>query len=252
MNFNLKKIIVGTLVMVTLLPSLAFADNSNGRSDNKKEQKSSINFCSRISNLPIKTAEQITKAEEKQSKNQSEKLSKIENKQSDADEKRLNHRTNTDSKRLSNWNKIENKAKTDAQKVAVETYKQIVQDAVNTRRTGIDNAIKTYRDGLAQILGTNSDTINQALEVFKSSVNVAVVKAQTDCAANVDSNTVKNTFNQSIKNAREILKTSRKNMDMSPAVKALKKTRDDSINAIVATFKTTTEKARADLLLALK
>ena len=78
MNFNLKKLIVGTLVMVTLLPSFAFADNSKGRSDDKKEQKSSMNFCSRISTLPTKTAEEITKAEERQSKNQSEKLSKIE------------------------------------------------------------------------------------------------------------------------------------------------------------------------------
>lgn len=253
MKFNLKKLIAGTLVMFTLVPALTFAEGDNSRSSETKEKgKSSLNFCSRISDIALKTADQITKAEEKQSKNQSERLSKLENKQRDVDEKRAHGRTDADSKRLNNWDKMGNKAKTEVQKAAVEAYKNAVKLAVDTRRTAVDAAVKAYRDGLAQILSTNSGTIDQAVATFKTNMNAAVTKAQADCTAGIDSRTAKASFDQAVKNAREALKSARKSIDMSPSIQALKKTRDDAINAAVSAFKSATEKARADLLLALK
>lgn len=255
MKFNFKKLVAGTLVMFTLVPALAFAENDNSKSrlnEGKEKEKSSLNFCSRISNIALKTADQITKAEEKKSKNQSEHLSRLENKQRDVDERRANSRTDADSKRINNWDKMGNKAKTEAQKAAVEAYRNNIKSAVETRRTAVDTAVKAYREALAQILSTNSGTTNQAVDIFKASMNTAVLKAQADCATNTNSKIAKDNFDKAVKNAQETLKNARKSTDMSPAIQALKKTRDSAINAATTAFKTATEKARADLLLALK
>jgi len=252
MKFNFKKLVAGTLVMFTLVPALTFAEDSNRQGETKEQGKSSLNFCSRISNIALKTADQITKAEEKQSKNQTDRLSKLENKQKDVDERRAHGRIEADNKRLDNWDKMGNKAKTEAQKAAVEAYRNAVKLAVDARRTAVDAAVKAYRDGLSQILSTNSSTTDQAVVTFKTSMNAAVAKAQADCSAGIDSKTVRASFDQSVKNTREALKNARKSIDMSPSIQALKKTRDDAINTAVSAFKSATEKARADLLLALK
>ena len=256
MKFNLKKSVAGMLVMLTLIPTLAFAENENSGKfrngeEGKERGKSAMNFCARISDISSRTAEQITKIEEKQAKSQSERLGKLERKQGEVDEKRFKNRTEADGKRLGNWERMGGKAKTDAQKAAVEAYKTAIQSAVSARRTAVDAAVKAYRDGLALIMSTNSGTLTSAIATFKASVNAAVAKAQVDCTAGVDSNTVKTAFNLAVKDAREALKNARKSIDKSAEVQALKKTREDAINAAITAFKSATEKARADLKIAL-
>jgi len=256
MKFNFKKVLAGTLTALVLIPSLAFAESDNSNRGNRgmerKEDKSGANFCTRISFIEEKLADQVTRAETKQSKYQMDRLSKMEKKESDIDGKRALGRGDADSKRVKNWDKMIRKAKTDAEIAAVSAYKTAISTAVTTRRTAVDTAVKAYRDGLSTILGTNNTALDQAVATFKASINSALAKAKTDCTAGVDSKTVKDTYNKSMSDAKKALETARKNAMTNEAITALKKTRNDAINLAATNFKTATDKARADLLLVLK
>ena len=252
MKFNLKKFIASTLVVFSVLPALAFAeDNNSARAENNQGKKIG-DFCLRLSSVEAKYADQVKKTEEKRLKNESDRSDKLHNKESDADAKRASNRTDIDSKRMKNWDKMAGKAKTDAGKAAVEAYKTAIQNAVTTRRTAVDASIKAYRDGLAAAMATHSGVVNSAISTFKASVDAALAKAQTDCSNKVDSKIVKDTFNKSVSDAKKVLQDARKNSEMTSGLAALKKTRDDAIKAAETTFKQATDKARADLMQALK
>lgn len=241
----------GMLVIVSFLPALAFAENTTtSTATNKKVSVS--NFCVNLSSIQTKTASQITKAEEKQSKNEGDRLNNITKKESIADAKKAQGRSDVDAKRLKNWDKMVSKAKTDTQKSAVEAYKTAISNAVTVRRTSVDAAVKAYRDALTAILSTHSGSIDGAILTFKTSVDTALTKAQTDCTAGISSKTVKSNFNNSISEARKVLQDARKTANDSMGITTLKKTRDEAIKAAEAIFKQATEKARADLLIALK
>lgn len=247
MNFNFKKGIAGTLVAFSFLPVFAFAEGTTTH-----ETKTEKGFCTRISTVSTKIADQITTTEARQLKNQQDRANKITKKESDADAKRAEGRTTADGKRAGNWDKMATKATTDAQKAAVATYKQAIQDAVTARRTAVDTAVKTYRDGLTTAMTGHSTAIEAAMATFKTSVTTAVTKAQADCTAGVASKTVSASFNKAVADARVILKDAKKAAETASGLTALKQTRDTAIKAAEATFKTATEKARADLMLALK
>lgn len=254
MKFNFKKLTAGALLAMVLIPGFAFADFERSERKEKKEsiRENNGNFCSRISSIEQKLADQITKAEAKQSTHQSERLGKIEKKESDIDSKRAIGRAEVDGKRVKNWNKMLTKASTDREKAAVEAYKTAISTAVTARRASVDNAIKAYRDGLTLVLANHKTAMDAAVATFKTSLDTAIAKAKADCAGGIDSKIAKETFNKSSSDAKKALQTARKNAETSSGLTALKKTRNDAINAAVTTFKAATEKARADLLLVLK
>jgi hypothetical protein len=254
MKFNLKKITASALMAMVLVPGFAFAESDgNIKKDNRSgDKKTSINFCARISSVEQKIADQITRAETKQSEHQVDRIGKITKKESDVDAKRALGRGDADDKRIKNWDKMIGKTRTDAQKLAVETYKSTIANAVTVRRTSVDSAVKVYRDGLNAVLGTHNTAVSQAVAVFKTSVNAALSKAKADCASGVASQTAKETFNKSINDARKILQDTRKNAETNSGLTALKKIRNDAVALAITNFKTVTEKARADLMIALK
>lgn len=252
MKFNFKKFIASTLVVFSVLPALAFAeDNSSANATNNPGKKNG-DFCLRISSVQAKYADEVKRTEEKRLKNESDRSDKLRNKESEADAKRASNRTDIDGKRMKNWDKMTGKAKTEAQKAAVEAYKTAIQNAVTTRRTAVDAAVKAYRDGLTTTMTTHSGAINTAIATFKSSVDAALAKAQTDCNNKVDSKIVKETFNKAVSDAKKVLQDARKSAEMTSGLAALKKTRDDAIKAAETVFKQATDKARADLMQALK
>ena len=258
MKFNLNKGIAGFLAVSSLLPFLAFAEDVAPVSTTtptpkiEKVDKVKTNFCTKLTTLNTKLADQITKAEEKQSVFQNERAGNIAKRESDTDIKRAISRSNADAKRVKNWDKMVSKAKTDVQKTAVATYKDAVGKAVDTRKTAVDLAVKTYRDGLTSAITNNSTGVNQAMTTFKASVATALTEAKTDCANNVLSKTVNANYTKKINDARTALNAARKNAGTNSAITALKKTRDEATKLAETTFKTATESARISLIAALK
>ncbi len=250
MNFNFKKGLAGVLVAFSFLPVFAFAEGPTATTP--QGIKTEGGFCARISKVSTKVADDITRAESKQAKNKDDRATKLAEKESNADAKRAQGRSDADGKRLENWSKMARKAKTDVQKAAVETYKVAIKSAVDSRRASVDAAVKAYRDGLASAMTAHSSAISTAMLAFTTSVNTALTKAKTDCTAGIASKTVNEAFNKAVKDARKILQGARKTAEMTSGLKTLKETRDNTIKAAESVFKTATEKARADLMLALK
>lgn len=261
MNYNFKKGFAGVLVVSFLIPAtFVFADK--GRDDMGererekiglgKELKGNAGFCTKLSNVYDKMAEQITNAESRHVKNQSEKSERFNKKQGDLDAKRAQNRADVDGKRAKNWDKMTEKATTDAQKMAITTYKNVITQAVADRRAAVDLAIKNYRDAIATYTTTQNTGTNTAFETFKTAVNAALAKAKLDCGAGVDSKTVSAAFNKSVDEARTIFKSAQQTTKDGVSISTLKKTRDDAIKAAEEAFKKATEKARADLAQALK
>lgn len=216
------------------------------------EIKSKNNFCTNIATTITKISDQVKNAEEKTAKNQEDRSGKMTQRQGDADIKRATDRSNIDAKRVNNWDNMTTRAKTDVQKAAVTAYTAAIKSAVDARRTSVDAAVTAYRAGLTQAMTDHSGAITTAIAAFKSAVDTAVAKAQADCAANVAPKTVKENFYQSVTTARKALQAARKSAEMTSGLSDLKKTRDTAIKAAETTFKTATEKARADLKMALK
>jgi hypothetical protein len=248
MKFNLKISIAGMLVVLGFLPLSAFAKEPT--KTNAKNETTA--FCTRLSAVQQKMVDQIIKAETKQSTNEANREVKIAKNESDIDARRAEGRAEADGKRLKNWDKMISKAKTGTQKQSVEAYTTSIQIAVATRRASIDSAVKIYRDSLTALVGTHNSTIDQAVAEFKASVDAALAKARADCAANLASKTVKDTFNTAIDGARKALQADRKTALETEKMGTLKTIRNEAIKIAEATFKTATEKARADLILALK
>jgi hypothetical protein len=255
MNLHFKKGLAGMLVAASFFPVLTFAEDSAGTSKGVptiKMTREAANFCARISTIEARVANVATKAEEKQSAKESDKAEKLAKKESNTDARRAKGRADIDAKRLENWSKMGVRAKTDERIAAVAAYKEAVKQAVTVRRGAIDGAVKIYRDGLQVAMTSHSTTMSTALLAFKTSVSQAVEKAKADCAAQVASKIASDTFSKSLADARKVFQDVRKGTEGTSGLSALKKTRDDAIKAAEATFKTATEKARADLMLVIK
>lgn len=263
MTTNLKKSVAGVMMLFSFVPALALAEDTTGTAGTPVVTSATTspdgvktvqpnNFCSRISTIQTKSADALMKLDEKTAKNEAARLDKIANKESNTDAKRAEGRSDVDAKRVKNWNSLASKAKTDVQKAAVEAYKTAITNAVTIRRTSVDAAVKVYRDALAVAMTTRNTALNQAVTTFKVSMDAALSKAKADCTANVSSKTVKDTYNKSVSDARKALQAARKTANTAMGIPTLKKTRNDGVRAAEVIFKTATDKARADLLLALK
>lgn len=247
---NLKKLVASALVAIVIIPTLVFAENEGN--ENNRDNKTSINFCARISSVEQKFADQVTRTETKQSTYQSNRMDKITKRESDVDAKRAFGRGNKDDTRVKNWDKMIGRAKTDAEKIAIEAYKSAIANAVTIRRTAVDTAVASYRNGLNAVLANHNSALDQAIATFKATVDSALAKAKADCTAGIASQTVKEAFNKAVAEARKTLQGARKSAETNSGVTALKKTRNDAVDLAILNFKTATEKARADLMLVLK
>jgi hypothetical protein len=242
MKSYLKTIIASTLIIFSFIPAITFAEETT------KKQGS---FCTRVSTLQTKLADQVTATEKKVTLREESKTAIIIKKESDVDAKRAESRAKAEGSRAQKWDKMISKAKTSSQKTAVEAYKKAITDAVAVRRSAVDASVKAYREGLAELMKNKTSNVDAALATFKTTIDAALVKAQADCAAGVVDKTVSTVFNKSVSDARATLASSRKT-NKSEELKALKKVRDDAFKKAEAEFKSATDKARADLILGLK
>jgi len=258
--FNLKKIGATTLVAFSLLPMMAFAEDttvtSTVRSASATQSKgtatSSANFCARINDASKKFTEQIKDIETKNADALSKKSENLAQRESQVNAKKAEARFKSDSKRVANWGKMEAQVKNDEQKAALATYKTTVEQALETRRIAVDTAVTTYQTGVTSILSGHTASVTTAITTFKTSVEQALAKAKADCAKGVSGKNAQATFSKTINNARKMIQDARKNNEKNPAVLELKKARDEAIKAAEQAFKNTTTQARLDLQAALK
>lgn len=272
MTYNFKKMLVGIFVIFTLIPGFTFAEINLSldtkqdtattdkvaevkEGDSSKEEAIDPNgdFCVGIDEYSTKITDKIKEAETKQLENQENLDKDISSKEDDADAKRAISRTEADTKRTLNWTKMSEKAKTDTEKEAVQAYQVSVQQAITSRRSDVDAAVKEHRDGLTKILKDHYDAIYKAIGIFEESINTDLGIAKIDCESKlIESEKIKNTLDEQISVAQKVLQEAQDKADMTKSLELIKGTRDKVIEVVEATYKTNTDKARDDLILALK
>jgi hypothetical protein len=261
--FN-KKLYVVTLAVVfgfTSFGGTVFAVEGQQRTDRSGKvegQKSgsgkmmavevSGSFCSRINDVVQKIT---TQTQQKQGSVASKKTELMQKVRERADKKEANlekARTSSDDALKKMLGKLKATATTDAQKQAVITYESAIKTATQTRRAAVDKAISDYEAALSQFTVSRNQAFTTAGETFTTALKTAATKAQTDCAAQMDSSVVQKTFNSSIRTAQQTFDKSRKAMDtMIGDVQKLIKTRDAAIKKAMDEFKKTSNAAAKTL-----
>ncbi|MCX6755801.1 MAG: hypothetical protein NTX85_00450 [Candidatus Nomurabacteria bacterium] len=259
MKKTIQYSISSLLILTSVMPFFAFAEEAIPETTSIKTTPATTiaipqgnNFCAKIPAIGSKLGEQILNSETKKRENEARLAVNTTKKEADIDAKRASGRADTDSKRIKTADKLNTKAKTDTQKVAVTTYTKAINDSVTARRTAIDAAVKIYRDGITALYTTKSTDTDINFTTFKSSIDGAIQKATADCANKVASKTVSTTFNKSLKDARAAFTANNKLSVQNTQIKALKDTRDAAFKKAEADFKQATDKARADLIMAMK
>ncbi|MEY2671964.1 MAG: hypothetical protein RL687_381 [Candidatus Parcubacteria bacterium] len=248
MKKSTKYFLSGTLIINILFPISSFAETASPVVAIPAQSK----FCSKFNEISSKLQSQISEVETKKKESEIKNETKIAEKESAVDAKKAEGRISADDKRIKNFDKTNTKAKTDKQKAAVVVYKKAMTDAVTARRTAVDTAVKSYRDSVSGLMSTKNTEIDSAIATFKTAVAKATDKANTDCANNIPNKIVSTEFNNAIKDAKTALSTSKKSFSKTAEVKALKLIRDTAFKEAETVFKSATDKARAELLIAIK
>lgn len=208
-------------------------------------------FCTNIDKATAQIQTRLTEVDAQVAAFGSErKVAKTERWDSQNDklgEKRDTANTN----RNAGYDKLYAKASTTEQTAAADTFKATVEAAVTTRKAAVDAAVQAYRDGIDTAIANFSTNLSTAHTTFKSSVDAAIAKAKADCAAGVDSVTVRSTLSSSIKAAQDMFKASREGLRSSKPIQTTQKelaaTRKAAIDKAIADFKTTVQTASTAL-----
>lgn len=258
MKKSIQYSISSLLVLTSVMPFFTFAEETKVEAKIIQAPTETVsipksnNFCAKIPSIGSRLGEQMLNTELKKKENEIKVAEKTTKKESEIDAKRASGRVDTDNKRIKTADKLNTKAKTDAQKVAVAAYTKAISDSATARRTEIDAAVKIYREGVAAVYTVKTTDTDTGFLAYKTSVEAAIQKATADCVNKVSSKTVSVSFNKSVKDAKTTLTASKKNSTQNTQIKALKETRDAAFKKAEADFKQATDKARADLIMAMK
>lgn len=148
---------------------------------------------------------------------------------------RILERTETITARME---RIGARATTSEEKAAFEAFKTSVSTALGERDRQVTAALEKFRTDAQALIGGREATVAAARATLKSSLDTALTKARTDCAANVRPDTIRDTFRASVLSAQETFKSAvTEKRDMRAELEALRKTRDASVRAAGETFK---------------
>jgi hypothetical protein len=208
------------------------------------------NFCTRLAIAKSVVNGLVTKAEATRGTVRTDILNKLKDRKTQRATQIQKNRDNAKAAFEAAVVKIEAKATTDAQIAAVATFKTTVETAISTRQAAVDAAVAAYQASLTQLVGAREDVIKNAAATMKSSVAAATATAQASCTAGDDPVTIRTTLITSIKTASETFRGSvsvKVNGSMAQQLKDIAQTRDAAIKAANEAFRTTIQKAKADL-----
>lgn len=251
MNLYIKRILFGAFAVALvfpLAPADAFVPLKLKPELFKLKEKNTEEFCSKFSDQAEKIVSKLGEQETKVTGYLGEhKDNLVENREA-RDAELRSKREKADQNRQEWYARLEARADTDAEKDAVVKFKQTIETAVDVRQEAVDAAIEAFRKGVDDAVAGRKSSIESVRDSFKSKVESAVAQVKKDCENGETTATIRSNFKESLKAARESLKTDKKDVDKVGAqVKALAEARKKSIESAITTFKTTLSTAIADL-----
>ncbi len=266
---TIQKTLTALLLGTLLTPFLAFAqpapqapvrDNARNqimRSSTTKElvreQRAATStkqsFCSQIDKVLItldnrssSTTEKRTETLKKQADNRNEHRGQVDAR-----------REENEAKRKSQIAELTKRATTDEQKLAITKFSTALEEALTIRNKAVDALLVKHRAEIDNVVASRKAEIDKARATLTASFEEAKTQARTECANNVEGNTVRNNLKISIQKAQETFRATvssvEKVKDVGEASKAEKK---EELKKIEDTFKKSIETARDELKMALK
>lgn len=247
MNVNSRKFITipvaAAVALQMLVPSFLFA-----QSPTPATTPSEKGFCNVVVQHGAQIDQRLTQRKDRVTQRRTERKDRIAERHTLRDQKRQDTRAKADARWLELSTKLQEKATTDEQKQAVVQFKLDVQSAVDTRRVAVDGAVSGFRASMDKAIADYKAVIDLAVADFKASVKAATDQAKADCAAGVASKTVRSTFQNSLKAAREEWKRDRESATkLRTSVEPVIAARKAAIQKAHQDFKTAMTAARAKL-----
>ncbi|TSC91722.1 MAG: Uncharacterized protein CEN90_186 [Parcubacteria group bacterium Licking1014_17] len=205
-------------------------------------------FCSRINTVSTRVEQRIVDRQARITKSENDREAKLAERFADRLTRVAKNRAETDAKRAEKIALLESKASTDAQKVAVTVFKTALNNAIAARRTAINAAMKVFQDGVKQAVESRKNSVEALVANFKASAEAALQKAKNSCAAGTDSKTVRQTYLNDMKAARDAFQNGKQSLDkIGDEISNLAKVRNQAVQAAADAFKTAVEQARQQL-----
>lgn len=210
----------------------------------ERQEKFCENFASRMEEMQSR----LTERKEKFVDRKKSRIDYLDEKRDTRDNVLTERRGEQDARRNAWYEKLEVAADTDEKKAAVEEFKKTVETAADTRREAVDAAISAFRKSVDAAVTTQKENRAGGVETFEAIVEVALTQAKQDCADGKSPETVRSTFQSSLKSARDTLQSERKEgYNLGAVVKDLAATRQVAMKSALDAFKATLEQAKADL-----
>lgn len=242
MKTNSKKIFAGVaglaFVLSLVSPVASFAQTTPAKTA----------FCSRIDQIIAPIEQRMADREAKLEAKRQEIDVNLAKRKADRMARLSDYRNTRDDNREAQYAKLEAKATTDAQKQAVASFKATVEAAVVTRKAAVDSAISALGQSVDQSIDARRAAVTTVTNEFKNAKSAAIEKAKADCAAGVAPQTIRETFRASMKVAQDKFKSDYQAIEkLKGSFESVRAIRKQAVEKAIADFKTTMEKARADL-----
>lgn len=231
----------GVALAGILVPALVLAQTGDTNQGAK-------GFCTQLSTISSNIEQRLADRDSKLEAKRAEIQSRIEERRSERDARLVAMRTKWDANRAKHFAKLEERAQTDEQKQAVVAFTGAVNAAIAARRATVDTAIQNFRDGVGGLITSRKTSVDAAITTFKNSVQLALEKAQSDCASGVSPITVRKNLLADLKAAQEKFVSDKQDIEkMEDPTESLIAARKEAIEKAIDDFKATVEQARVDL-----
>ena len=161
--FSIRRLIVGTVLLSLLVPSLTLAQDRQRPADG-------LNICDNLDELrdqaQTRRAERAAKMKERHAERVSDFKSHRDDRRTEIEEKR----TKREGDREERYAKLRDRATTDGQEEAVEEFIDTIKALVETRMTAVDAAIEAFEDGVEAL----REERNGAADDFAADVEAAI------------------------------------------------------------------------------
>ena len=210
----------------------------------ERQEKFCENFTSRMEEMQSR----LTERKGKFVARKKNRIDYLDEKRDTRDNALTEEREEQDARRNAWYEKLEAAADTAEKKAAVAEFKRTVEAAADTRREAADAAISAFRKSVDAAVTAQKENRAGGVETFQAIVESALTQAKQDCADGKSPETVRSTFQNSLKSARDTLQSERKEGEnLGLIVRDLAATRQAAMKSALDAFKATLEQARVDL-----
>lgn len=251
-----KVLSVGVVASLLVQPLTSLAVENNTSTSTDKTDQDGGGFCQMLENKtatgtrfnkPVFNASSTTSSVKWLEK--FDKSKKDQERDSRRDEKGKGLQ-NLKGKRIDNIeDRWEAKATTTQQIQAVSNFKEEIEQALSDRQSAMKKLIGIFRAGMSSTTAEKKALNEQLLAERQIEIKAAIDKAIADCAAGVDSKTVKANWQASMKKIQDSFKTERKvgGKNIYQERKSLIGDRKVSMRFAINSFKIALQDAKAKL-----